>query len=145
MIKIKVKNSGIIKLQSFNDFPDGNLEIGEANKNVPISIKRFYIINHLFNEKAIRGKHAHKKLEQYIFCLNGSFTLELDDGKSKQQIVMSKSGFGIKLGPLLWHTIKKFSPDCVMLVVANDYYKKSDYIRDYDEFLEYIKTTKKKK
>jgi dTDP-4-dehydrorhamnose 3,5-epimerase-like enzyme len=143
--KIKVNNSGLIKLQSFNDFPDGNLEIGEAEKNVPIKIKRFYIINHLFNDKSVRGKHAHKKLEQYIFCLNGHFVLELDDGKTKQKILMNKSNIGVKLGPLLWHTMKKFSQDCVMLVVANDYYKKSDYLRDYGEFLQYLKTHKIKK
>ena len=33
----------------------------------------------------------------------------------------------------------EFSQDCVILVFANDYYDESDYIRDYNEFLEYIK------
>ena len=43
--KIKVKNSGIIKLQSFDDFPDGNLVIGESKKNVPFNIKRIYYMD----------------------------------------------------------------------------------------------------
>ena len=84
--KIKVKNSGIIKLQFFDDFPDGNLVIGEAEKNIPFKIKRVYFINSLFNKKSQRGLHAHKKLEQIIFCVNGHFTLRLDDGKTKQNI-----------------------------------------------------------
>ncbi len=137
--KIKVKNSGIIKLQFFNDFPDGNLVIGEAKKTIPFNIKRIYFINNLFNKKSIRGKHAHKKLEQIIFCVNGYFTLTLDDGKNKQKILMNNPYRGIRLGPKLWHTMTKFSSDCVILVLTNDYYKESDYIRDYDQFLEYVK------
>ena len=86
--KIKVKNSGIVKLQFFDDFPDGNLIIGESNKSVHFQIKRVYFINNLFNKKSIRGKHAHKKLEQIIFCVNGHFTLTLDDGRDKQKINM---------------------------------------------------------
>lgn len=138
--KIKVKNSGIIKLQFFDDFPDGNLVIGEAKKNIPFEIKRIYYINNLFNKKSKRGHHAHKKLEQIIFCINGSFRLNLDDGKTKQSIAMNDPYYGIRLGPKLWHTMSHFTNDCVILVLANDYYKESDYIRNYEIFLEYLKS-----
>ncbi len=143
--KIKVKNSGIIKLQFFDDFPDGNLVIGEAKKSVPFNIKRVYFINNLFNRKSIRGKHAHKKLEQIVFCLNGQFTLFLDDGIDKQAILMDNPYFGVKLGPKLWHTMSKFSSDCVILILASDYFKENDYIRDYDEFLRFIGKKKYKR
>ena len=142
--KIKVRNSGVIKLQFFNDFPDGNLVIGESKKSVPFEIKRVYFINKLFSPNAIRGKHAHKKLEQIIFCVNGSFVLNLDDGVNKQKITLNDPYYGIRLGPELWHTMTKFSSDCVILVLANDYFKKSDYIRDYDKFLKYVKGKNKK-
>lgn len=135
---IKVKNSGIINLQFFNDFPDGNLTIAESKKNIPFEIKRVYYINSLYNKKANRGYHAHKKLEQVIFCINGSFVLKLDDGESKQKILMNDSCFGVRLGPLLWHTMEKFSPDCVILVLADDYYAEDDYIRNYDDFIKYL-------
>lgn len=136
---IKVKNSGIIKLQYHDDFPDGILVIGEAEKNVPFDIKRVYYISNLSNPKAVRGKHAHKELEQYIFCVSGSFRLHLDDGDKKQNITMDNPYFGIRLGPKLWHVMKKFSRDCVILVLASDYYDANDYIRDYNQFMEYIK------
>jgi len=137
--KIKVKNSGIIKAQFFNDFPDGNLAIAEKGKSVDFDIKRVYFINNLFNKKTRRGFHAHKTLEQIIFCINGYFTLMLDDGKTKQKILMNDPCYGVRLGPKLWHTMTKFSPDCVILVLAADCYKESDYLRDYDQFLKYIK------
>lgn len=136
--KIKVKNSGIINLQFYNDFPDGNLVIGEAKKNIPFNIKRVYFINDLFNKKSTRGKHAHKKLQQVIFCINGHFSLNLDDGKNIQKILMNEAHKGVLLGPRLWHTMTKFSKDCVILVFASDYYKESDYIRNYDDFIKYV-------
>ena len=138
MIKLKVKNSGIVKLQNFDDPPDGYLYIGTVKKEIPFAIKRIYYINKLANKIAIRGKHAHKKLQQIIFCINGKFTLNLDDGNTKQSIRMTNPGLGIILGPLLWHTMTKFTKDCVILVLADDDYKKEDYVRDYTEFTKLI-------
>lgn len=140
MKKITVKNSGVIRLKSFNDFPDGHLLIGEILRDVPIKVKRFYVINNLFNDKAARGKHAHKKLEQYIFCLNGSFILNLDDGVKKQKILMNNPEYGIRLGAMLWHTMKGFSKDCVILVLADNYYDEKDYIRNYEDFIQQLQT-----
>ena len=137
--KIKVKNSGIIKLQFFDDFPDGNLVIGEARRNVPFDIKRVYYINNLFNKKSARGQHAHKKLEQIIFCVNGSFVLKLDDGAVKQKIVMDNPYWGVRLGPMLWHSMENFSSDCVILVLADGYFAEKDYIRDYSDFIKMAK------
>lgn len=144
MAKKSVKNNKIlkidkVKLQSFCDLPDGYLFIGEGEKNIPIPIKRFYFINQLFNPKAIRGMHAHKKLEQIIFCINGSFDLYLDDGVQKTKILMDNPSTGVRLRKRVWHSMTNFSRDCVILVVANDYYDEKDYIRNYEEFLEYIK------
>jgi len=139
MKKLIVKNSGIVKLQNFDDFPDGYLAIAEAKKNIPFEIKRVYFINHLFNKKSHRGKHAHKKLQQVIFCINGSFKLLLDDGEKKQTVLMNEPSLGIILGGELWHEMFDFSSDCVILVLADDYFNAKDYIRNYDEFIKYLK------
>ena len=72
----------IIDLPSLGD-ERGELIALENNESVPFKIKRVYYINKLFSPKAIRGKHAHKKLEQIIFCVNGSFVLNLDDYEVK--------------------------------------------------------------
>ena len=95
-------------------------------------------INNLANKKAVRGKHAHKKLTQVIFCINGSFHLGLDDGSKKQTVVLDDPGYGVILGPKLWHTMTGFSDDCVLLILAGDYYRKDDYLRNYDEFMRYV-------
>jgi len=135
MKNFDLKDSEIINMQYFEDFPDGNLYIGEGLKNIPFNIKRVYYINKLSNHCAIRGKHAHRKLEQVIFCVNGSFILVLDNGKVKNKFLMDSPKIGVRIRKMIWHEMKDFSKDCVILVLASDYYRKDDYIRDYSDFI----------
>jgi dTDP-4-dehydrorhamnose 3,5-epimerase-like enzyme len=139
---ITVKNSGYIELPRIVDERDGVLSIMEGNKDIPFEIKRIYYINNLENRQSIRGKHAHKALQQVIFCINGSFVLSLDDGVKQQDIHMWQDNVGVILGSGLWHTMHSFSSGCILLVVASDYYEENDYIRDYDEFLQLVKEKK---
>ena len=136
--EIRVKNSGYIYLPKIIDERDGCLNIMEVGKNIPFDIKRVYYINHLEHCVSVRGKHAHKNLEQVIFCINGSFTLGLDDGRVKQNIHMWKDNVGVILGKGLWHTMSNFSSGCILMVVASDLYDESDYIRDYNQFLKFV-------
>ena len=117
---------------------DGKLSVAEGLHNIPFDIKRVYYIYDLENFHAIRGKHAHKQLEQVIFCINGSFVLQLDDGHAREEIFINQRNTGVYLGTGLWHTMTQFSKDCVLLVLASDYYNEQDYIRDYSEFIAFI-------
>jgi hypothetical protein len=138
-IKIRVKNSGIVRLQTIIDkIGDGDLFIGEATKNIPFKIKRIFFITRAKVKKPIRGEHAHKKFKQAIFCINGSFVLNLDDGRIKQSIFMNDPSLGVLLGSKLWHTMTDISRGCNILVLADSFYREDDYIRNYDEFLKYI-------
>ncbi len=137
--RIKVKNSGIVKLAVRKDPRRGNLFVAEAMKNIPFPVRRVYFTNNIKDASAVRGGHAHKKTTQVIFCANGSFVLNLDDGKRKQKLLLNNPAFGIILGPKLWHTMSKFSKDCVILVISSDYYNEKDYIRGHAEFLRIVK------
>ena len=119
----------------------GNLFAAEGAKNIPFAIRRVYFVNNMRDAAVMRGGHAHKKTKQVIFCANGSFRLHLDDGKKKQSIVLDTPTSGVILGPKLWHTMSKFSKNCVMLVFASDYHRESDYIRDYEDFRKIVKTS----
>ncbi len=136
---ITVKNSDYVILPRIVDERDGVLSIMEGCRDIPFDIKRVYYINNLENRQSIRGKHAHKRLQQVIFCINGSFVLSLDDGKMKQDIYMWQDNIGVVLGPALWHTMHSFSSGCILLVVASDFYDENDYIRHYTDFLNFIK------
>jgi hypothetical protein len=143
-LTLRVRHSGVIDLQFFRDPPDGNLAIVEARRQVAFDIRRVYFINALANPRAVRGRHAHHQLEQAIFCINGSFELSLDDGERRQKLKLSDPTRGIRLGPMLWHTMSKFSPDCVILVLASDWFDAGDYIRDYDAFLRLVRPARRR-
>lgn len=131
--EIHCKNCKIIELPTFQDGKDGCLSVAEG---MPFQIKRVYYIYDL-NNNAVRGKHAHKKLEQVIFCMSGTCIMELDDGINGQSIVLDEPNVGIYMGPKVWHKIYDFSKNCIILVLASDFYDESDYIRKYSQFIEY--------
>ena len=143
MYNLQVKNSGIITLPRIVDERDGVLCIMNSLQEIPFEIKRMYYINTLDPKSSLRGKHAHRKLRQVIFCINGCFTLTLDDGEMQQDILMREDNVGIILDPLLWHTMHDFSSGCVLLVAASDYYNEADYIRNYDEFIQLVREGEK--
>ncbi len=134
LTQIYVKNSGYVELQRVVDERDGVLCIMNGMQDLPFDIKRVYYITHLENNYSVRGKHAHKTLQQVIFCISGSFVLSLDDGEKQQDVPMWRDNMGVILGPGLWHTMHSFSSGCVLLIAASDYYYEEDYIRDYDQF-----------
>ena len=137
-MKKNIKNYKLIKLKQIIDKKDGILSIAEEKVQIPFKIKRVYHIYGLNNISANRGYHAHKRLEQVIFCINGSFKLMIDDGTNKKNLILNNPNKGVYIGKKLWHTMSKFSRNCIMLVFASDFFNESDYIRDYDNFLKYI-------
>ena len=98
MIKIEVRNSGVLRMKRSGGTPRGMLGVMEAERDIPFAIKRVYFISGM-ETTALRGGHAHEKLMQAIFALRGSFSLLLDDGAVKQEIRLDDSGTGVILGP----------------------------------------------
>jgi dTDP-4-dehydrorhamnose 3,5-epimerase-like enzyme len=115
----------------------GSLITLENNSTIPFNIKRVY---YLFNTKkgVRRGFHAHKKLEQIIISISGSCKIFLDNGLHREVVLLNRPDRGLFLKSLIWREIYDFSKDCILLVLANEYYDESDYIRDYNEFLKEI-------
>ncbi len=117
--------------------PNGNIAIIE-NDVIPFSIKRVY---YLFDvpSSAQRGGHAHKNLNQILIALSGSFDVVLKDGNETQTITLNKPDKGLLLNNNIWRELENFSSGAVCLVLASDVFSEEDYIRNYDDFLEYIK------
>lgn len=116
----------------------GSLVALESAKNIPFEIKRVYYI---FDTKSdvVRGLHAHKDLLQVMVCLKGSCRVVLDNGSNKEQVVLDTPDKGLLLDSMMWREMHDFSENCVLLVLANEHYDESDYIRNYDDFLEIMK------
>mgnify|MGYP003462514098 FL=1 len=118
----------------------GSLVVAEANRNIPFNIQRLYYI---FGAQpdVPRGFHAHKDLQQIAFCIQGSCKMLMDNGKEKLEVLIGQSNKGLFIPPMVWHEMHDFSKDCILLVLASDYYEESDYIRNYDQFLKELHKT----
>jgi len=135
--EINVKGVKVYGLPNFEDIR-GKLSVGEYQKHVPFTIKRFFMVHNVPNQE-VRGEHAHKKLHQYLICLSGSINIIVDDGKNSAEINLIPMEMGIHVKPKVWSVQYKFSKDAILLVLASEKYNSNDYIRDYDEFLRFIK------
>lgn len=126
----------LIRLLEFPMLGDerGSLIALEGTRNIPFQIKRVYYIFGT-QEGVARGFHAHKELEQVAVCVSGRCRMIMDDGQKKEEVWLDSPGKAICIGAMLWHEMHDFSPDCILLVVASDYYAESDYIRKYEDFL----------
>jgi len=115
----------------------GSLSALEENHNVPFDIKRVYYI---YGTKAgvRRGYHAHRDLKQIAIALSGSCKFHLDDGKETEEFLLDSPDRGLMIEGLIWREMYDFSPDCVLMVVASEYYDETDYIREYNAFLKEV-------
>lgn len=112
----------------------GSLIAIEENSDIPISIKRVYYIFGT-QDGVTRGLHAHKTFRQVLVCVNGNCKILLDNGNEKISVSMDTVSKGLLVDSMVWHEMYDFSPDCVLLVLASDFYDERDYIRDYGEFM----------
>ncbi|MCS3802733.1 dTDP-4-dehydrorhamnose 3,5-epimerase-like enzyme [Chromobacterium alkanivorans] len=124
----------LVQLQTHGD-DRGALISLEDQRNVPFEIKRVY---YLFSTKEgiRRGLHAHRNLRQMVIAVRGQCRFLLDDGKERVELFLDNPAQGLLVESMTWREMYDFSPDCVLMVLANEHYNESDYIRDYKEFLE---------
>lgn len=113
----------------------GALVALESQRNIPFEIKRIYYI-YATRQGVSRGFHAHTNLRQMVICLAGSCRMLLDDGHQRHNIHLNDPSKGLLLEGIVWREMHDFSPDCVLLVLADQHYDETEYIRDYSAFLE---------
>jgi len=127
----------IITLPKFED-PRGNLSFIEEENHIPFKIERAYWIYDVPGGQ-VRGGHAFKKQREFIIALSGSFDVVIDNGLHKQSFSLNRSYYGLYIPPGLWRQMENFSTNALALVLSSTKYIKSDYIRDYDDFLNFRK------
>lgn len=116
--------------------PESFLVVYEGIKNVPFNIQRLFMIKAM--AKIDRGFHAHKECAQLLVVLNGECCVTCDDGQKKKKILLSKSSEGLLIPPTIWAE-QEYQSDTILLVLADKPYDENDYIRNYDDFLNFRK------
>ena len=130
---MSIDDCRIVDLPKVED-PRGNLSFVENDIQIPFQINRVYYVYDVPGGSE-RGAHAHKGLHQFIIAMSGSFDVELDDGKNKKKIHLSRSYYGLYICPMIWRNINNFSSGSVLMVLASEKFSESDYYRNYDEFM----------
>ena len=129
-------------IQTF-DFEEHGDERGvlialEEQKNIPFKIRRCYFMYNL-QPGVSRGFHAHKTLRQELVCVRGSCKVLLDNGSEKADISLDRPNKGLYIASNTWRVMHDFSEGAVLMVLADQFYDESDYIRNYDAFLAYVR------
>lgn len=114
----------------------GDITFLENENNIPFDIRRVYYLYDV-PMGSERGGHAHYGLEQFVIAASGSFTFVLDDGKHKKEIFLNNPAKALHIRSGIWREMKDFSSGSICLVLASQNYSESDYIRDYQHFLDF--------
>ncbi|NLT87323.1 MAG: WxcM-like domain-containing protein [Pseudomonas lactis] len=117
----------------------GSLVSIEQGEVIPFAIKRVYYI-YRTGEDVSRGFHAHYNLKQVAICVAGSCRMVLDNGTVREEVILDCPTKGILIDGITWREMHDFSDNCVLLVLASEHYDESDYIRNYDVFIDVAKS-----
>lgn len=128
----------MIEMDKHHSDNKGNITVVENSKTIPFDVKRAYYLYDIPGGEE-RGAHAHKELEQLIIAASGSFDVVLNDGNVKRTFTLNRPYQGLLIVPGIWRELNNFSSGSVCLVMASMLYDANDYIRDYNEFINYKK------
>jgi hypothetical protein len=128
----------IINLPKIVD-PRGNLTMAEQYNHIPFEIRRVYWTYDVPSGES-RGGHAHKHCHEFIIAASGSFDVTLSDTNEEKTFHLNHPYQGLLVETGVWRTLDDFSSGSVCLVLAEDPYDEDDYIREYNQYLEYIKS-----
>lgn len=125
------------KLKRVNDLR-GDLCVGEFSSLVPFVPRRYFLVFGV-PSREVRGEHAHRRCHQFLVCVQGSVSVVVDDGSSREEVLLDAPDLGLHVPPMIWGTQSRYTPDAMLLVFASRRYEPSDYIRDYGRYQRLVK------
>lgn len=137
MERYSIDDCFIIDLDKHHSDRKGNLSVVENGYSLPFDVKRVYYLYDVPGGES-RGSHAHRNLEQLIVAASGSFRVNLDDGKNKRSFFLNRPYQGLVIRPGIWRDLDDFSSGSVCMVLASDIYLPEDYLRSYEDFIDYL-------
>ena len=125
-----------VKMLEFPQLGDdrGHLVVVEGCSEVPFEIRRiFYIYGS--DPDVIRGRHANRRSEFCLINVCGTSKVKVIDVNGEENVFyLDRPHIGVYLPSMIWKDMYEFSPDSILLVLSNEYYDASEYIRDFDTF-----------
>ena len=130
---LSVYDCSVIELPKIQ-FRAGNITPVHNSDDVPFDIKRIFYLYDIPGGES-RGAHAHKQCHQFLIAASGSFEVLLDDGKNKRIVHLNRPYYGLHIPPMIWASEINFSSGSICLVLASHVYDETDYLREYQGYL----------
>lgn len=124
----------MIELSTFKD-DRGKLSVIESREGIPFDVQRVYYLYDVPPD-AIRGNHAHKRLQQLMIAVSGSLDVLVETSAGREQFRLDSPGEGLYIPRMTWRELSNFTEGTVCMVLASHKYDESDYIHEYETFQE---------
>ena len=125
-----------VKMLSLPVFSNGGYVEVESLRDVPFEIKRVFYIFGKGNVGTVRGKHSNRKSEFVLFNVSGRSKVKTIDENLHEVIYeLNKPSQAIYLPKMVWKEMYDFPEDSVLMVLTNEYYDASEYIRNFEDFV----------
>jgi dTDP-4-dehydrorhamnose 3,5-epimerase-like enzyme len=111
----------------------GQVNFLEVGGGLDFAPKRLFWLHHIAPGQW-RGRHAHRETELLFIAMNGGCQAHLDDGGTKQTVVLDDPARALYMAPWVWHELTNFAPDTTILVAASTLFDEAEYLRDYEIF-----------
>ena len=122
----------IIQLPKFLD-DRGNLSVIESQKQIPFDIERTYWVYDVPGGEK-RGGHAYTNANEFIVAISGSFDVVLHDGEKEMRFHLNRSYYGLFVPKLVWRELENFSTNSLAIILSDQKYADTEYIREFDDF-----------
>ena len=83
----------------------------------------------------IRGQHAHKTCSQFLVALQGRIRVKTEGRAGKAEYDLDSSHAGLYLPAMHWSEQIYENNENLLLVLCDQEYDETEYIRDYEDFL----------
>lgn len=111
---------------------------------IPFLPRRVYWISGMLIHEP-RGFHAHKTLNQILVVAQGRIKLDLYLGTQKSSFDISSHEDHIYIPAGYWREFCALEENSTVLVIADEVYNESDYIRTWEEYLRWFTKSKESK
>lgn len=131
----------ICKVIYFKEMGDerGNLVVIEGMQDIPFQIQRvFYMYGS--DPHIVRGQHANRRSSFILINVSGTSKVRITNGTEECTVTLNKPRMGVYIPPMYWKDMYDFSTDSILLVLSDEHYNDSEYIRNYNDYLKEIKT-----
>lgn len=121
------------RLQVIGD-DSGVLMVAEQGRQVPFAIARTFVVTGVA-PGTVRGHHAHKQCHQLLVCLTGRLTVRVHDGTRSRTLALDQPGDCLHILPGLWAEQVYEAPSTTLMVLCDQPYDETDYLRVFNDFL----------